>query len=216
MHDLNPYLPFTQRFEAASIRYAAGGGVAAIVYGEPRLTLDVLLDLRVKQMEKLVKVFPECDFYVPPIEVIRMEIARDLRGHMNRYHHSWGIRADIYLRSRDFLDTWSLDNAVRVEIDGGSIMVVPAEAVIIRKLEYFREGGSEKHARDIQTILAVPATHPHRLLMEQWIADRQLSKEWSIILRNVELATKLTLTSLRYSSNPRRSIPCPQLIAAIS
>jgi len=36
-----------------------------------------------------------------------------------------------------------------------SITLAPPEYVIVRKLEYYREGGSEKHLRDIRAMLAV-------------------------------------------------------------
>ena len=100
---------------------------------------------------------------------------------MNLYRFITGIRADIYLRSPDPLDAWALANPNRMEVAGGSMAVAPPEAVIIRKLEYFREGGSEKHVRDIQTMLAVQGSLQHRELMERWIVERRLSKEWSII-----------------------------------
>ena len=188
MPDPSPYLPFTVRFEAAGIPYAVGGGVAAILYGEPRLTLDVdvLLDLRVTQIDRFLQEFPDAEFYVPPKDVIRMEISRGFRGHMNLYYFSTGIRADIYLRSRDPLDEWTLANPNRLEVVGGSMLVAPPEAVIIRKLEYFREGGSEKHVRDIQAILAMQEPLQHRGLLEEWIAERRLSKEWSIILKDMD------------------------------
>jgi hypothetical protein len=188
MPDLSPYLLFTQRFEEAGVRHAVGGGVAVILFGEPRLTLDldVLLDLRVEQVRRFLEVFPASEFYVPPEDVIHLEIARNSRGHFNLYHHSSGVRADIYLRSRDPLDAWSLENVVRVDVGEGSLAAAPPEAVIIRKLEYFHEGGSEKHARDIRSILAMQRPLRHRALMDQWIAERGLRDVWRDVLESPE------------------------------
>jgi hypothetical protein len=42
-----------------------------------------------------------------------------------------------------------------MEYRGESITIAPPEYVILRKLEYFREGGSDKHLRDIRAMLAV-------------------------------------------------------------
>ena len=39
--------------------------------------------------------------------------------------------------------------------------LAPAEYVIVRKLEYYREGGSEKHLRDIRSMLAVSGDREH-------------------------------------------------------
>jgi hypothetical protein len=186
MHELSPYLIFTDRFNRAGLRYAVGGGVAAMVYGEPRLTLDLdlLLELSIKQIDRLLGEFPDFEFYVPPADAIQIEVARGHRGHMNVYHHSSGLRADIYLASRDPLDAWSLDNVVRVDVDGGMLALAPPEAVIIRKLEYFREGGSEKHVRDIRTILSMQEPLAHRPLMEKWIVERGLQDVWRQVMED--------------------------------
>ncbi len=180
MLELSPYLIFTERFDRAGLRYAIGGGVAAMVYGEPRLTLDldVLLELKFAKIDALLAEFPEVEFYVPPAEAIRIEVSRGYRGHMNMYHHSSGLRADIYLASRDPLDVWSLNNSVRLDIDGGAIAIAPPEAVIVRKLEYFREGGSEKHLRDIRAILSGQSNLANRSLMHEWIEHRGLQDAW--------------------------------------
>ena len=52
------------------------------------------------------------------------------------------------------------------------------EYVIIRKLEYFREGGSEKHLRDIRSMLAVSGDQMNRRELDEWIKQRGLAGEW--------------------------------------
>ncbi len=42
-----------------------------------------------------------------------------------------------------------------VVVEGCEVRFASPEYVILRKLEYYREGGSEKHLRDIEGILAV-------------------------------------------------------------
>jgi hypothetical protein len=53
--------------------------------------------------------------------------------------------------------------------------------VIVRKLEYFREGGSEKHLRDIRSMLAVSGERMDRAELEQWIRRRELLAQWARI-----------------------------------
>lgn len=185
MPDLEPpYFCFTRRFELLGCPYAIGGGVAAIVYGESRLTLDVdlLLHLQRGQIDRLIELFPAEEFYVPPPEVLAVEIARGSRGHFNLVYFETGFRADVYLRSGDPLDAWTLGHVNRVQQQGEMFSVAPPEAVIIRKLEYFREGGSDKHVRDIRTILDVYGNLAHRDQMGKWIVERGLSREWDIVI----------------------------------
>ena len=56
------------------------------------------------------------------------------------------------------------------------------EYVILRKLEYFREGKSEKHVRDIRGMLEVSPAEVDRPFLDQWIARLNLTAEWRRIL----------------------------------
>lgn len=61
------------------------GGIAAIVYGEPRLTQDieVVVGLRPGDAQRVAAQFPEPAFYCAPVEVIAEEAGGDAHGHFN-------------------------------------------------------------------------------------------------------------------------------------
>ncbi len=65
-----------------------------------------------------------------------------------------------------------------MEYDGETIMLAPPEYVIVRKLEYFREGGSEKHLRDIRAMLAVSGELLDQVALREWIQKLNLETEW--------------------------------------
>lgn len=157
------------------------GSVAVIVYGEPRLThdVDLVAVLDRQHVARLSEAFPPDEFYCPPEEEIRLEVEREQRGHFNLIHHETGFKADVYLAGRDPLHAWALARTRRIEVDGEPIVLAPPEYVILRKLEFFREGGSEKHVRDIQSILATSPELIQRAELEQLIAARGLSEAWS-------------------------------------
>ena len=56
--------------------------------------------------------------------------------------------------------------------------VAPPEIVILKKLEYFREGGSEKHVRDIRAMLAI--TDVDRAFIEAHIEQLGLREQWLV------------------------------------
>jgi len=60
----------------------------------------------------------------------------------------------------DGQDECTLGNVKSKEftIEGEPIWVAPPEYVILRKLEYFREGKSEKHLRILPVYLQSPST----------------------------------------------------------
>lgn len=163
--------------------YMVTGATAAIVYGQPRVTndLDVVIALAAEDTTTLETLFPEAEFYLPPAEVIAVEAARERRGHFNIIHHESGYKADVYIANKDPLHQWALPLRQKIEWSGTGLWVAPPEYVILRKLEFFREGGSTKHLTDIRAMLAVTPIDigevstkaSERGLTEQWTTARE-------------------------------------------
>ena len=178
MPDLDPATVFAPRFNALGAPWAATGSIASTFYGEVRSTndIDIIVLLDGRAAEALPRVFPDTEFYCPPPDVIEIERNRERRGHFNLVHHDTGWKADVYLSSDDPLHAWALRNRRPVENEGVQIWLAPPEYVIIKKLEFLREGGSEKHLRDIRGMLAV--TDVNRAFLENEIAQRDLTDAW--------------------------------------
>lgn len=177
------FLLFVRPLNRAGIRYVVSGSVAAIFYGEPRLTHDVdfVVFLNPDDIQKLVEVFPATEFYVPPLETMRAETAREHHGHFNLIHRDTGFKADLYPTGRDELNAWAFRGKRPVVFEGETIMLAPPEYVIVRKLEYHREGHSEKHLRDIRAMLAVSGEQLDRADLSEWIQRCGLEAEWRLV-----------------------------------
>jgi hypothetical protein len=172
---------FVRPLERSQIRYLISGSVAAMLYGEPRVTndIDFLVFLRQQDIARLPQTYPAPDFYLPPDGVIAAEVARKEKGQFNVIHPESGLKADFYVTSRDELDAWAFRNARRYEFEKISVRLAPPEYVIVRKLEFYHEGGSEKHLRDIRAMLAVSGDLINRIELNDWISRRQLEPEWN-------------------------------------
>lgn len=171
---------FAERLDAIGVQHMITGATAAIIYGQPRLTndLDVVVELHDEHVPALLAAFPDHVFYVPPESVIRVEQARAQRGHFNILHLESGFKCDVYLAGRDALHAWALPRRRFMGWTAGlTLAVAPPEYVILRKLEYFREGGSSKHPADIRAILATTAVD--RTELGTWIARLGLTQLWS-------------------------------------
>ncbi len=57
------------------------------------------------------------------------------------------------------------------------------EDVILKKLAYFQEGGSEKHLRDIAGVLRVRGEQLDRAYIERWADRLSLSAIWQQVLK---------------------------------
>lgn len=179
MQPLDLVQPFIERLASLGIPYFVTGSIAGILYGEPRLThdIDLVVALVARDVDRFVAAFPLEDFYCPPEDVLAIEVRRGQRGHCNVIHHATGFKADIYI-AFDELHRWAMDRRRHVDVDGMKIALAPIEYVIVRKLEYFRERGSEKHLRDIRSMLEVSNTTIDHAELNRWIAKRGLVEEW--------------------------------------
>ncbi|MEI8340799.1 MAG: hypothetical protein WCH43_04575 [Verrucomicrobiota bacterium] len=177
------FLLFVRPLNRAGIRYVISGSVASIFYGEPRLTHDVdfIVFLNPRDSQKLCAVFPDTEFYVPPLETILAEATRERDGHFNIIHRDTGFKADFYPTGRDELNAWAFHSKYQVEFGGEPITLASPEYVIVRKLEYYREGHAEKHLRDIRAILAVSGEQLNRVNLSEWIQRRGLESEWRLV-----------------------------------
>lgn len=170
---------FVERLESIGAPYMVTGATAAILYGQPRVTndIDVVLSLNDAARASLLRAFPETEFYAPPESVIRAEQARRHRGHFNLIHHDTGYKADIYLVGADPLHQWALPLRRRLRWDRDlEIAVAPPEYVVLRKLEYYREGRSSKHPADIRAIEEV--TGLDRATLSPWLERLGLESLW--------------------------------------
>ncbi len=174
------FLLYAKKLDALGLSYMVTGSVAGMLYGEPRIThdVDIVLALSPGNVQALAAAFPLDEFYCPPEEVLLEECLRPQRGHFNLIHHETGFKADIYIASRDPLHRWALAERRPIELDGETTWVAPPEYVIVRKLEFFREGGSEKHLRDIAAMLRVSGDLVRTDVVEEWATRLGLAAEW--------------------------------------
>ena len=158
------------------------GGVAGIIYSEPRYTQDVdlLAKLLPGQAGELAAAFPPGEFYVPPIEVIEEEARRPSHGHFNLSHHESGFRADFYLAGEDATHAWGLSRRRSITVRGEMLWLAPIEYVILGKLKFYREGGSVRHLEDIARMLRISADQIDYAELETKVAEHLLGPQWEL------------------------------------
>jgi hypothetical protein len=112
---------------------------------------------------------------------LAIEIRRPNRGHFNVIHGASGLKAGFYpSRSHPYFP-WALANRRRVEIDGRDVQFAPPEYAIFWKLEFMREGGGEKHVRDIRGIVSVQGGEMDMELLAHGVGELGLTREWDAV-----------------------------------
>ena len=172
--------------ERLGLRYFVTGSMATIFFGEPRLTndVDIVVDLPRELISDFAAAFPAGEFYVSE-DAIRRAVTR--RSQFNVIHPASGLKVDVMIPSPTPFNASRFQRVRRLspEPDYEATFASP-EDVILKKLEYYREGGSEKHLRDIAGILRVSRDHMDLSYLDEWAARAGLEDLWTEVRRAAE------------------------------
>lgn len=167
--------------EKLGVTYLLGGSLASGVYGEPRLThdIDVVIELKPNQVVQLCEAFPAPEYYVS------QQAARDAlatAGQFNVIHPASGNKIDFIIVRRDAWGRSQISRRRREQILPDQLGYTAApEDVIVAKLWYYREGGSEKHLRDIAGVLRVSREKIDEAYIDHWAGQLGLTQEWQMV-----------------------------------
>lgn len=142
--------------EHLKIPYMVVGGFAAIMYGEPRLTIDVdiVVDMNLSHVGPFLAAFPHPEYYASE-EGIRDALARGYP--FNVLHPTTGAKVDLIPLPADPFTRTAFERRQRLVYDeaGHSAMFISPEDIVLAKLLAFRWTSSEKHLRDARGILLI-------------------------------------------------------------
>ncbi len=173
-------------FESLGIKYFVTGSMASIFYGEPRFTndIDVVADIRDEHIPGLLKIFPEDEFYLSE-DAIRDAIRHNYQ--FNIIHPSSGLKIDIVISKEDDFDKSRFKRTKRITpIEETQANFSSPEDVVIMKMKYYKEGESEKHIRDILSILKISGDIIDRDYINLWAKKLNLLTIWNDILNKLE------------------------------
>ena len=144
-------------FDDLGVPYALGGSLASSLIGEPRSTVDVDMAVRLDAAsgdDLLERVSDE--FYVP-VDLARAAILA--HSSFNLIDTANALKVDIFVVGDGLLDRMQIERRFLVEMPGvdSGIWVTSAEDQVLRKLDWYRMGGSvsDRQWRDVVGILRV-------------------------------------------------------------
>lgn len=174
-----------EALERLGLSYLVTGSMAAVLYGEPRFTndIDLVVVLSAEQIEEFCRSFPQPEFYLSPESVRR---AVDRKSQFNIIHPTSGLKLDVMIPAETSFNRSRFERARRIRIMPDlDVSFAAPEDVIIKKMEYYREGASEKHLRDITGILKVSAGQVDRDYIADWAVRLGLEEIWLALARRV-------------------------------
>lgn len=175
-----------EALEALGIRYMIGGSQASIYYGEPRFTqdIDIVAELQADHVSRLLQRFPPSDFYLSE-DAAREAV--ETRGQFNIIHPASGVKIDVFVNKSTDYDRLRLERRRRLPLVAGrDAYFARPEDIVIYKLLYFRDGGSEIHVRDILGILRVSGAELDTRYVAEWAERLGLAALWEAVLKRAE------------------------------
>jgi hypothetical protein len=170
--------------ETQHLPYAIVGSQASMAFGEARFTndIDVVVGLTPANLRTFCDAFPDSAFYVSE-DGARTAASRG--GQFNIIHPESGLKIDVIV-PKDEAERAQLGRAIRwsTAADREAMYGAP-EDIILKKMEAYREGGSEKHLRDIASILKIMGDRVDRTLIEQRAVNFGYTDIWHAILRRL-------------------------------
>ncbi len=139
------------RLESAGIPYMLTGSMAMAVYSIPRMTrdIDLVIECCPQDADVIAKLF-ESDCYVDRHSVREAIVRRSI---FNIIHNEWVIKADFIIRKDEQYRRLEFERRRKFDVEGTPIFVVAAEDLILSKLKWAQETGSELQQRDTRTIM---------------------------------------------------------------
>ena len=175
------------RLEELAVPYMVVGSFAGYAYGEPRFTqdIDLVIDLTPIDVPDFIAAFPPPEFYVSE-DAVRQAV-RD-RFQFNILHPASGNKLDMmYPHAGEWGDA-QLSRRRRIDIQPGLPgYAASPEDVIVGKLWYYHDGGSEKHLRDIAGILRVSGDAVDRVAVTRWAEQLGYLPIWHAVLDKLGL-----------------------------
>ena len=171
--------------ERLGLRYFVTGSTVTIFYGEPRFTndIDIVVDLPVASVPEFCRQFPEDDFYVS--EDAATEAVRR-QSQFNIIQPRTGLKVDVIVPPHSEFNRARFARARRVQAgDGWDASFSSPEDAIVKKMEFFRAGGSDKHLRDITGVLKTSGSEIDTVYIEQWAATLGLTEIWQAIVERM-------------------------------
>jgi hypothetical protein len=162
-----------RRLGDAGVPYMLSGSMALNLYAQPRMTrdIDIVVHLDSGDAGGFAQLFG-ADFYCDA-EAVREAIER--KGMFNIIHNERIVKVDFVIRKGTLYRAAEFARRRCVQVDDQSIWVVAPEDLLLSKLEWARDGGSEVQLSDARN-LAESAAEMDWNYVEQWATTLGLSE----------------------------------------
>lgn len=177
----------TAVLDELDIPYFITGSVATILFGEPRMTqdVDVVADFKNVHVKSFCHRFPEEKYYLSE------DAVRGAQSHFSQFNIidiESGFKADIMVPDQSPLNRSRFQRRRRLRMEGEErdYWFSSPEDIIIKKMDFYREGGSDKHLRDITGVLKTTGDRIDHTYINEWVITLRLQEIWQAVLDRMQ------------------------------
>lgn len=167
------------RFTEAGIPYMVTGSIASSHYAEPRFTrdIDIVVEMTQRDVPRVVQLLDD-EFHVDE-EAIGRAVAR--RGLVNVFHRQSFVKVDLIVRKETAYRREEFARRRVANIGNVSVAIVSPEDLILSKLVWIQESGSDVQRRDVARLVqSVEALD--RAYIERWAEELSVASLWREIV----------------------------------
>lgn len=161
------------RLDGAGIAYMLTGSMAMNYYAQPRMTrdIDVVVSLTPADTGKVVDLFSR-DYYVSE-QAVRDSIAEE--SIFNLIHNESVIKVDCIVRKNTPYRRVEFDRRKQIRIEDFSTWIASKEDLIISKLFWAKDTGSEVQMGDVRNLAGTGCDVAY---IENWTGELGLTNLW--------------------------------------
>jgi hypothetical protein len=153
------------------------GSFASTVHGEPRSTLDldIVIDPTPAQLEALIAGFDPDRFYLDA-DVARDALRRRSMFNVIEIASAWKL--DLVIRKDRAFSIEELQRRELLPILGLDVATATAEDTIVAKLEWAKQGASDRQLEDVAGIIRTRGDDLDFEYIERWVTALALEQQW--------------------------------------
>jgi|KBSSwiStaDraftv2_1062776.scaffolds.fasta_scaffold477464_1 hypothetical protein len=162
----------------AGVPYMLTGSFASAFHGAPRTTqdVDIVIAPTLGSLQKLVRQFPEEEYYVSRDAALQAYGAESL---FNVIDLNSGWKIDFIIRKSRPFSLEEFERRREADMLGTRLYIASAEDVILSKLEWAKMSSSERQVNDVAGILRTQGDALDLEYVERWIAALGLENQWT-------------------------------------
>lgn len=169
--------------ESTGISYAVCGSLSSGFHGQPRATndADIIIAPTRDQLAMLLKSL-EAGYYVSSEAAFE---AMKIRSMFNVIDNEFGWKADLIFRPDNPYQVSKFDRRRRVKLMGIDLWILSPEDVILSKLDWAKDSGSDLQFRDVFGVIKVQWDKLDWDYLRHWAKELNVEKNLESIKEEV-------------------------------